>query len=435
MSYGCCATGMGCAVSSCYSTSPSTTTITYTTTRDGSAETITTTSVSTPTSPTSGSSGTGDSAVAKFFPSTEPKATATSSSDSGSAGGLSKGAIGGIVAGAAIVLVVVLVAAFFVIRQLKRTEKTLQSQGEITSGSRTRRDTEKKSEAHVRVDPTPTEVDVMEVDPLMVNSSNGSPRRPHHQPYRGHGRSRAGSDAPSQPSLWSGPSAGMRNTPSLASEAGDRGYFELPPRTETGPAARPPVRNSMASSENSIAQFNYHNFVYAHGRQLSDASELSAGGSDEYGPQRGPESPPMAHPIELGVEGPRPELPGSDTETESNGPHGRRSRRQHRRQSTSPSMNNVVSPVSTTMVNRPRRRENSVVSALDGQNGAERAGNALGSIEESLTGTVSLHGHYGPAVTGPTSVPDMDMPMDIMPGYAPGFYGEERAGRDRSERQ
>ncbi|KAF3766201.1 hypothetical protein M406DRAFT_351369 [Cryphonectria parasitica EP155] len=542
MNYGCCETGMGCAVSSCYSTSPSTTTITYTTTTGShdAAVTVTTTSVSTPTSsPSSVSSSSGDGAVAKFFPSTEPKLAASSSSSgggsssSGGHSGLSKGAIGGIVAGAAVVLVAVLVAAFCIIRQLKRTEKIVQSHRETTSGGTRppRRDAEKRSESHVRIEPTPTEVDHLEDDPLMINnntsSSAASPgRRAHHQQHQhqqlyrlggaGGARSRSGSDAPSQPSVWSGPSAGMRATPSLASDVGDgggRNYFELPPREHDRPGGGGGgrgrgggggggggqhgalVRHSMASTMDSSAQYDYHNFVYApayenaaHGRHPSEASELSAGASDDYGPApRGPGSPSPRHPFELGVDGEwRPELPGSDTDNDSNNGHKSPQPYRPRRSSsaTAPSINNLVSPMSASTINRPplahanrsRRRGASNSSSIDGQKnnnnnnnnnnngfggggggggsgaagaagaigavgggGTEKAGSALGSIEESssVTGTRSLHGHYGPPVTGPVGVPAID--LSTMPGFVPGFiplegHSEVRPSQDESER-
>ncbi|PSR76208.1 hypothetical protein BD289DRAFT_179597 [Coniella lustricola] len=437
MNYGCCENGMGCAISSCVSTSPSTTTITYTTTtNDGSAVTITTTSVTTPPLPSGTSSASGESVAPKVFPSSEPKVAASKDNSGSGHGGLSKGAVGGIVAGAVVLLIAVLIAAFFVIRQLKKTEKAVQSHRETTSGTRTRRTAEMKSESHVNVHPTPSEIDRLDYDPLMMTPSTGLGGQYQQHPQRPNGRSRRGSDAPSQPSVWSGPSADMRATPSLASEAGDRGYFELPPRENDRPGVQNTVRYSMASSADSNAQYNYHNFVYpsGHVRHDSQTSELSAG-SDEYGgSQRGPRSP-VAHTFELAGEGEvRPELPGSDTDTESNGIHGLRGwrlARRRKRQSTNPSINNVVSPMSTTTVNRPpmayanrtRRRGTSNVSAMSGQSGGDPAAAALGSIDEGLPGTNSLHGHYGPPITGPSVAPDMN--LADMPGLIPVAHDEE----------
>lgn len=435
---------MGCAVDSCYSTVPSAITVTYTTTEDGSALIITTTSVTTPALQTGTASSTGDGGVLKVFPTTAAKEKATSSagSSSGSAG-LSKGAIGGIVAAAAVLLIAVLTATFIIIRRLRLTEQAVQSRRETTSGTRTRQTAERKSEVNVRVQPTPSEVDVFDYDPLMMDSSVASPQRPR-RPRASNGRSRADSDeVASQPSVWSGPEAGMRwNTPSIASDPDENvTRFEIPPRARDQAA-----RNSINSTA-STSQFTYHNFAYhapGHGRNYSNASELSTG-SDENGSQHGPGSPLMpGHAFELGVDGAfTPELPGgSETETESNG--GRRSpprREGRRRGSTDPSVNNIVSPVSTTAgrpplthASRGRRRGESLVSPMEGQPGVGGAGGAggsqLGSIDESVLGTDSLHGHYGPVVTGPVGVTTIDMgDSPTVPGFVslgPGGLSHER---------
>lgn len=374
------------------------------------------------------------------------KDSSSSSSGGGGGGGLSKGAIGGIVAGAVVLLIAVLVAAFFVIRQLKKTEQAVQTHRETTSGTRTRRTAEMKSESHVNVHPTPSEIDRLDYDPLMMTPSSVPDGHQHQNLFRGNGRSRRGSDAPSQPSVWSGPSADMRATPSLASEAGERAYFELPPRENDRPGAPNTMRYSMASSADSRGQYSYHNFAYTpgHVRHDSQASELSAG-SDDLGSQRGPGSP-TRHTFELGVEGEfRPELPGSDTETESNVGLGLRGwrlpGRRRRRQSTNASINNIVSPLSATTVNRPpmthanrtRGRGASSVSAMSGQSGGDPAGAALGSIDEGIPGTNSLHGHYGPPVTGPSTAPEMSL-ADI-PGFIPvANYADEPSSQDRAQR-
>lgn len=495
MNYGCCQNGMGCAASYCYSTSPSTATITYTTSADGSAVTVTTTSVTTPPLQTDTASSASNGPVPKFFPTTEAKVKATSAADSsgGGSGGLSKGAIGGIVAAVAVLLLAVLAATFFILKRLRHTEQAVQSQRETTSGTRTRRTNEKKSEVNVRVQPTPSEVDNMDYDPLMMNSSVASPRRQHHLSSRLtsgiNGRFRGGSDdAASQPSVWSGPSAGMRwNTPSVTSDPDNNPRFELPPRPDDQPGgggggARA-VRHSVNSAE-SRSQFSYHSYSYArgHGRHESNASELSASGSaDEYGGGvgvggggGGVGSPlirrtPQGRPVELDAGGPAttPELPGSDTETESSRRHhhsggsgGIASRWRRRQQSSSssssaaaaavaanPSISNLVSPVSVTaMTSRARRRgDNGLVSPLDGQGqnvgggGAAAGGSQLGSIDESVQGTNSLHGHYGPPVVGVREV-DVGGYSPTVPGFvslgpgSSGWGGGGRPSQDSSER-
>lgn len=455
--------GMGCAVDSCYSTAPSTTTIKYTTTdEDGSStKVVTSTSVTTPTGDATSAAGAG--AVPKYYASTVSKSPATSTStsdDSDGRGGLSKGAIGGIIAGVVLLLLAVVTAAYLIIKRLKKTAAVVQSVRETTSGTRTRRTADKKSEISqvVRVRPTQSEVDQMDCDPLMMTNNNssmgGSPRGSRH--LRGlissnlNGRARGDSDAESQqPSLWSGPSAGMRwNTPSVGSDPGGDGgaqkeYFELPPRTHVQSTNTPttttttdtsdavgrpqmPMRASMESS----SQYSYRNYGYGHGRHWSNASELSAGSDENNGSQhdggagsplmRGinnTSTPPAPPPQELGVEGEfRPELPGSDTETESN--HGSSSRpRPPRRRSTG-----IVSPMSaiatatTTNHNNiaSRRRGNSGNTSLispveeetndnrsDGEQQQHRR--ALGSIDESVStvmGTESSQGHFGRPITG-----------------------------------
>lgn len=438
---GCCQSGMACGTAACYNPSTSTSVIVVATTQDGSATTITSTSVFTPTAD-SVDSGTG--VVAKIFPSTYPKQAATEGDDSsggGGSSGLSKGAIGGIVGGAAAVLVIFLAVAYFLVKRLNKTKRAVESRRETTSGSGTRQTGEKKSATQVsitRLQPTPSEVDALDCDPLMVSSSVASPRGQQQYPRPGNGRSRSDSDALSQPSGYSSSAVGPRwNTPSVDSDGGDSNYFSLPPRVHNQLGGRDARPASEASS-----QYSYHRFVHGgrhHGRNYSNASELSAG-SDEHGSQHGLGSPligPTA--AELSNDGGFvPELPGSDTETESNGPHGANGRRpnQPRKRSTS-----VVSPMSITAVNKPplthgtfaRRRGNSAVSPMDGQNGNGGRGRSdsstapeqrLGSIDESATAaappTNSMHGYFGSPTTavGQTAAgarSDFDTPP--LPGY------------------
>ncbi|KAI7774528.1 hypothetical protein LA080_008265 [Diaporthe eres] len=420
---GCCKSGMACGSTACYNPSPSTTVVVVATTQGSSATTITSTSVFTPTAEPSDS---GADVVAKIFPSTYPKQATTEGDDSsggGGSSGLSKGVIGGIVGGAAAVLVIFLAVAYFLVKRLNKTKRAVESRRETTSGSGTRQTAEKKSATQVsitRLQPTPSEVDAMDCDPLMVSSSVASPRGQQQYPRPGNGRSRSGSDAPSQPSEYSSSAAGPRwNTPSVDSDGGDstsRGYFSLPARVHNQLGGRDARRASEASS-----QYSYHRFAHGgrhHGRNYSNASELSAG-SDELGSQQGLGSPligPTA--VELSNDGGFvPELPGSDTETESNGPHGANGRRPNQTRTRSTS---VVSPMSITAVNKPplthgtfaRRRGNSAVSPMDGQNGNGGRGRSdsstapeqrLGSIDESATAaappTNSMHGYFGSPTT------------------------------------
>lgn len=416
---GCCQSGMACGLTQCYNSSPSTRVTVIATTQDGSATTTTSTTVFTPTADVSDN---GVDVVPKIFPSTYPKAAATGGADSsggGGSSGLSKGAIGGIVGGAAAVLIIFLAVAYFLVKRLNKTKRAVESRRETTSGSGTRQTTEKKSATQVsitRLQPTPSEIDAMDYDPLMVSSSVASPRGQQQYVQPGNGRSRSGSDALSQPSGYSSSAVGQRwNTPSVDSDGGDsnsREYFSLPPRAHSQFGG---ARQASAAS----SQYSYHHFVHGrHGRNHSNASELSAG-SDEAGSQHGLGSPLIGPTVvELSNEGGFvPELPGSDTETESNGPHGSNGHRpiQPRRRSTG-----VVSPMSTTTVNKPplthanftRRRGSSSVSSIDGQNGNGGRGRSdsstateqrLGSIDESATAaaptTNSMHGYFGSPTT------------------------------------
>ncbi|ROV97786.1 hypothetical protein VPNG_08649 [Cytospora leucostoma] len=421
---------------------------------DGSATTITRTTVITPTETPSGSSDGATEGVAKIYPSIYSKVAATSSDDdsstsSGSKGGLTKGELGGIIGGAVALLLIVLAVSFFIIKRLAKTERAVQSRRETTSGSGTRQTNEKSATQVniVRVQPTPSEVDAMDYDPLMMSSSLASPRRFHQQSQHVNGRSRSDSDVPSQPSGYS-TTAPRWNTPSVGSDGGEsnaQGYFEQPPRVHGNPAGRPPLRASQGSS-----QYSYRPAYEQHARQYSNASELSAGSDSDIRSQHGigsPLIPPTA--IELGIDGGFvPELPGSDTETESNGAHGasdHRPPRQPRKRSMGFTWSNFAAPTSTT-VNKPpstqantgRRRGSSAVGPLDGQNGSGgRQRNEdtvlpekrLGSIDESATAAApaaaptpkSMHGYFGSLITavGQTATGPMSR-TDLIPPTKPG---------------
>ena len=125
-SYGCCPSGMGCAVDQCYSTDPTTVTKTMviTSTASGSAivYTTTATTVSSPLPPTAFptlDSGDGAQKVLKYFPSAIPKSSPTSEPGGGGGvgGRISAAQLGGIVAGSASFVVIALVAAFLVFRR------------------------------------------------------------------------------------------------------------------------------------------------------------------------------------------------------------------------------------------------------------------------------------------------------------------------------
>ncbi|KAF4450134.1 hypothetical protein F53441_6691 [Fusarium austroafricanum] len=156
LSYGCCPNGMACGVNQCYSSDPVTVTSTMviTTTIKGEKTTFKTTAVTveTPTAPTAlptvNAGEDNDQAVLKYFPSSIPKVSPTTSSDNNddSKGGLSTGALAGIIAGSVAFLIIVLVAAFIIIRHLNKvvaavsTPKASDRSGPSNSQSRQTRD-------------------------------------------------------------------------------------------------------------------------------------------------------------------------------------------------------------------------------------------------------------------------------------------------------
>ncbi|OLN86702.1 hypothetical protein CCHL11_03839 [Colletotrichum chlorophyti] len=179
LSFGCCRNGLGCAVSACYSTEPSTYVVTTTmTTTDDATQVrtmiVTGTTVITPTRPTTAPAAlppvdaNDDQLVFKYYPSTVPKEQPTTDDDGGGGDGLTTGQIAGIVAGAVGLLVVVLVTAWIIIRHLNNVVKAVETSNQGTStGTKSR-------PSMYQFKPTPSEVEDMSVDPLMM-----SPRPSH----------------------------------------------------------------------------------------------------------------------------------------------------------------------------------------------------------------------------------------------------------------
>ncbi len=222
--YGCCKTGMGCALNACYATTPSTyvLTETFTTTADGQASTATTTSLTviTPTKPSSLPSD-DPNALAKFIPVTLAK-TAATSPPSADGPGLTQAQVGGIVGGALALLVVVLAATFIIVRKLHLTAKLVS-----TSASGATRSQGAKPQAP-RHKPTPSQVDRMEYDDLL----------------QGDGRVRALSELSSS-NTTPFASADTRN----ASMDGARGYFDGQARPGRPRRPRPLLREHRAADE------------------------------------------------------------------------------------------------------------------------------------------------------------------------------------------
>lgn len=176
MSYGCCRTGMACAVNQCYSTEPVTltTTMRITTTQEGVRATyeLISTTIRTPEAPTVLPTVDADDnngqAVFKYFPSAIAKATPTASTapEKGGGGGLSKGTLAGIIAGSVAFLIIVLVAAFIIIRHLNNVVAAVSSKQ--SDGSRVRPPMKEFK-------PSNSEVDALSVDPLMLSPRPANP--------------------------------------------------------------------------------------------------------------------------------------------------------------------------------------------------------------------------------------------------------------------
>ncbi|WQF82379.1 hypothetical protein CDEST_07393 [Colletotrichum destructivum] len=274
LSYGCCRDGLGCAVSACYSTDPSTYTITTTiTTTNDVTQVVTTTMTATtvlipsrptvaPTAVATMEAGDPNQVVLKFYPSTVPKQQPISGTgNSDNKEGLTTGQIAGIVAGGGGLLIVVLVAAWIIIRHLNKVVQAVETSNKGTSSGG------KSRPSMYQFKPTPSEVDDMSVDPLMM-----SPRPSHRRhdsdttadftpPYRG----TPGSAGDYQPV----PQGTGTDRHASYDSAYAGSYFDVPDQSH---------RNSLGSS----AWIGLHRGstdsqgTYAHLRHWSNASEVSS---------------------------------------------------------------------------------------------------------------------------------------------------------------
>ncbi|SPQ27244.1 74f12a19-58e1-42ed-8e83-40abb3de567b [Thermothielavioides terrestris] len=279
---------MGCAADACYSTAPVTTTVLQTVTTTSGTHTLTTTqtavTVATPSPPT-GLPTDNTNAAAKFIPTTVPKVPA-SSPTSESSGGLSGGAIGGLIAGVVILLIVVVVAAFLIIRRLKRAEAAWASKQGSSSGKKTKSQSQAQMEHYGRQ--LHSDMDDMSVDPLMVHpnantNASGTPQ-PGFDATRGRSDSTGFSASPNAFPPY------MDDRSRHASPDSNAGHFDLPARVHNipgGASAYPqhqsPMQPARIRSNTADSANTYHGYAYHHWRQQSNASELSADGSDHGG--------------------------------------------------------------------------------------------------------------------------------------------------------
>jgi hypothetical protein len=279
MNFGCCQNGMGCALTACYSTEPVTRTVTQvitTTTANGATitETRTAVTVSTPTPPT-GLPQNNDH-VAKFIPTSVPKVPAATQNSGNSGGGLSAGAIAGIIAGAVALLLVVVVATFIIIRRLKKVENIIESKRGSSSGDRNGPRSQRPAQM--------AEMTEESVDPLMVGRSRADTATTA-QPnglMPGPSGQRAYSDAGGYQGTTASPSPNMvyDHSRQTSLDSHPAGWFSPDSVGVMRPAH---VRGGSVDSGNS--QYPYYiqqqqGYTGHHWRQQSNASELSAEGSE-----------------------------------------------------------------------------------------------------------------------------------------------------------
>jgi hypothetical protein len=271
MNFGCCPNGMGCAPNQCYSTGAKTitTTMVVTTTQDGDETTITTTatSVRTPRIPTAIPTADDAQDVLKFFPSSVPKVEiepAKEDKDKDDDGSLSKGAVGGIVAGAVVFLIIILGLAWLILRRLKQvSEYAGSSKPPTASGGR-------KSQMRQ----TPYQPTESEMDGNGVVAGTVSPPASLNRPFR-RGQPTPDQSVHSQAaSSFAGPyqpvSPSDDAQPIYDMSGNIAGYFNNPSMKAKRNASIT-VRSMARLSEDSQTGGAYSH----HGRQWSNASETS----------------------------------------------------------------------------------------------------------------------------------------------------------------
>lgn len=384
--YGCCLTGYGCATNACYVTTPSTTTYTRAvTTTTAGGQTVTTTrtatTVQTPTPPTALPTSSDSNAVAKFIPTSVEKVAATASPSSnvvGGGGGLTTAQLGGIIGGAIALLVFVGVAAFIVLRRLNRVSKAVGTAKASPSDDQSRSTRLEHPNMAQYGRPSPSEMDGLAYDPLMMStpgdSSTGTP-----QTIGVHGRNRSDSDH-SQPAVTpygcaSGtPYDGARHL-SMDSNPTGAGYFDIPARTHNMPG-----RRSMRTSTDSHGNVQQHGTrpdQQQHGRQWSNASELSNTSSDAaYGVGS------QLIPAELDISGGFiPELPSAEETSLADG--GRR---------RSGSSTTAASPPPSLTGHRRHSSGSTLAAGLP----SPAAMTGLQPLDSVSEGTEAMHGYHGP---------------------------------------
>ncbi|KXX73840.1 hypothetical protein MMYC01_209992 [Madurella mycetomatis] len=417
LNYGCCMNGMGCARYACYSTDPVTSTViqAITTTSDDQVMTTTTTAVTTitPTPPEETPTAWNSNTIAKFIPTSVPKVPANDASN-GSDGGLSGGALGGIIAGVVVLLIVVVVAAFLVIRRLKRVEEVMESKKGSSSGKKSKSHSQAQIEHYGRQLHAPADVDDMSIDPLMIASNASTSAAATPQPgAHGTGHGRSGSTGLNPfPDMFhnhhhQGAAAADRSR--HASPDSNQGYFDVPARAQNVPGGnqQPMVSARMRSSTESSAHSGqqYGGYAY-HWRQQSNASELSADGSDHGANVHSPLVIP-----ELDGSGGFVELP-SAVERDMYSPRSR---------SGSATGARAGGGGGYGAGSHARKRSDGRTAGVDGGPGPALAGVGAGlaPLDEAAE---NMHGYYGRRnqQAGQTAA-GLDVEWDVSSPVAPGF--------------
>ncbi|KAK4173574.1 hypothetical protein QBC36DRAFT_220315 [Triangularia setosa] len=423
-SYGCCKEGYACAVNGCYKTEPYGTTVVRTFTSTSSGEvlrtTATITSTATPSAPTAVPASGNANTVAKFLPTSVPKAAVMQPPEPAGGGGLSGGAIGGIVAGIVILLVVVVAAAFFIIRRVNQVAEIVESK---KGSDMPKSHTKTASQVHqMEVDGgqlhyNPPYEDDIGIDSLIQsNTSAAGTPAPFYDPNNtNRGRSESNPAGGFTPPSNVFPTYDEPNRSRHASPDPNPGWFDhpdLPPGSgaQNNQPMRPaPIRQSSGSQGDA-----YGNYQYTHYRNQSNASELSAdGGSDRGG------ASPQIIPELAASGGFAAELPGQQ---------GVRSR--------SGSNTSARGQYRGHHMHHSRQRSDS--NRSDGQQGGVPQGGAQGLGLSPLDEEgVDIHGYYGrrDQQAGQTAAGlgevDWDMSSPVDPGYVPKQYSKDQAGGGR----
>ncbi|ROT35181.1 hypothetical protein SODALDRAFT_329361 [Sodiomyces alkalinus F11] len=425
LNYGCCRDGMGCASNACYSTQPSTYTITRTITTTDSAdseitttETETETTVSTPSPPTARPTEVDDDAevVIKFYPSSvskvEPEIVESNNDssdddggaggDDGGGGGVTTGQIAGIVVGAVALLVIVLVAAFLIMRRLNKVVRAVESkQGTTRHSNGTKTQTAYRSEK-----PAVSELDDQSVDPLMMMSSPRPCHRRADSDSEGIGIGSLPRPTPS-PVAHGGGGGGVGGSYQAVpdrdrhmsydstypgSSSSGVGYFDVVPdrahraSQQSGPSWLAGSHHSTANNNNrqsidsQSTQGHGYTQGYGHVRHFSDGSDYSM--NSEVGGTPGARTPQELDGVDSSV---MPELPADGTLSPNEA---------HRRSGGGSAVSAVSGPAVPATSRPPpaaRRRSNEG----RGRSESSVAGQATLSVVAEA-GEVVGHGHYGP---------------------------------------